>query len=137
MPPILVYTTVMSMTFTFQNSSFKVHQVSLDGTPWFRGKDVAVLLGYRDTRHAIRVNVEDDDKRHLCEVCSSAATSNDRNTIYINEAGVRRLVIKSQKQQASELAKQLGDQGGDAVPQKGDRDRGLYSRDADASHDPL
>ena len=31
----------------------------------------------------------------------------------------------------------VGDQGGVAVPQKGDRDRGLHSRDADASHDPF
>ena len=54
MPLIRRYTTVMSITFTFLNSGFKVHQVSLDGTPWFRGKDVAIILGYRDTRSAIR-----------------------------------------------------------------------------------
>ena len=98
----------MSVIFTFPNCSFKVHQISLDGTPWFRGRDVATLLGYTNTTQAIAKNVDVDDKRQLCEVCSSAATANDRNTIYINEAGVRRLVVKSQKPQASELAKQLG-----------------------------
>ena len=46
-------------------------------------------------------------------MCSSAlAVGVDRNdvkSIYINEAGVRRIVvIQSQKPQASELAKQLG-----------------------------
>ena len=45
-------------------------------------------------------------------MCSSALVAgrdqNDMKSIYINEAGVRRLVIKSQKPQASELAKQLG-----------------------------
>jgi very-short-patch-repair endonuclease len=102
----------MSITFTFKNGDNKVHQVSLDGTPWFKGKDVAMLLGYKDTTQAIRVNVGDDDKRQLCEVCSSAlavgAQPNEMQTMYINEAGVRRLVMKSQKPQASELAKQLG-----------------------------
>ena len=102
----------MSITITFQNTSRKVHQISLDGTPWFKGKDVAVLLGYANTTKAIISHVEDDDKRQLCEVCSSAqavgADRNEMKTIYINEAGVRRLVVKSQKPQASELAKQLG-----------------------------
>ena len=55
MPPILVYTAVMSITFTFQNSSFKVHQVSLDGTPWFRGKDVAVVAGYANAQKAPKI----------------------------------------------------------------------------------
>ena len=92
----------MSVTFALQNSSFKVHQVSLDGTPWFRGKDVANFLGYSNTKQA------SDNKRLLCEVCSRVLNANEKNTVYINEAGVRRLVIKSQKPQASKLAKELG-----------------------------
>jgi len=36
------------------------------------------------------------------------AQPSDMRTVYINEAGIRRLVLKSQKPQASELAKQLG-----------------------------
>ncbi len=110
-PYISLYTR-KSTTFSFQNSDHKVHQVSLDGTPWFRGKDVAMLLGYSNTNQALSKNVDNDDKRQLCEVCSSAlaagAQRNGMKTIYINEAGVRRLVVKSQKPQASELAKQLG-----------------------------
>ena len=102
----------MSITFTFQNSSFKVHQVSLDGAPWFKGNDVTIVLGYSRPRSAIKDHVDNDDKRQLCEVCSSAqaagAHPNDLKSIYINEAGVRRLVIKSQKPQASKLANQLG-----------------------------
>ena len=102
----------MSITFTLQNSSFKVRQVSLDGTPWFRAKGVALVLGYANTAKAVQAHVDNDDRRQLCEVCSSAqaagAQPNDLKTIYINEAGVRRLVVKSQKPQASELAKQLG-----------------------------
>ena len=42
---------------------------------------------------------------------SRVLVPNERNTVYINEARVRRLVIKSQKPQASELAKRLGVKG--------------------------
>ena len=98
----------MSETIIFQSSARKVHQVSLDGTPWFRAKDVAMLLGYTNTAKAVANHIDDGDKRQFCEVCSRVLTANDRNTIYINESGVKRLIIKSQKPQASELAKQLG-----------------------------
>ena len=102
----------MSITFTLQSSNHKIHQVSLDGTPWFRGKDVALLLGYTNTQQAIKDHVDNGDKRQLCEVCSSLRAAglrpSESKTVYINEAGVRRLTVKSQKPQASELAKQLG-----------------------------
>ena len=71
MPPILVYTTVMSIAFTFQNSGFKVHQVSLDGTLWFRGNDVALVLGYARPRSAVRDHVDEDDRRQ-CVRCAQA-----------------------------------------------------------------
>lgn len=98
----------MTTPLIIQNSSLKIHQIILDGTPWFRGKDVASILGYADTKKAISKHVDSDNKRQLCEVCSRAATAHDRNAIYINEEGVRRLVIKSQKPQASKLASELG-----------------------------
>ena len=55
----------MSISFTFQNSSHKVHQVSLDGTPWFRGNDVATILGYAAPRYAIRDHVPEKCKNTL------------------------------------------------------------------------
>ena len=65
MPLILRYIAVTSITFTFQNSGFKFHQVSLDGTPWFRGNDVALALGYSRPRSAIRDHVDEGDRRQL------------------------------------------------------------------------
>ena len=35
---------------------------------WFRGKNVATALGYLDTTHAIKNNVEDEDKYKLEEL---------------------------------------------------------------------
>ncbi len=33
-----------------------------DGEPWFRGAEAAAALGYKNTRQAIRVNVDEEDK---------------------------------------------------------------------------
>ena len=37
--------------------------VERDGEVWFVGKDVASVLGYSNTRDALRVHVDEDDKR--------------------------------------------------------------------------
>ena len=105
MPLTQVYTTVMSITFTFQNSSFKVHQVSLDGTPWFRGNDVALVLGYSRPRSTIRDHVDEDDGRQLCEVCSSALASDvDRNDkSRVCEPGSVRVIGRRQIEMYSRL----------------------------------
>ena len=72
----------MSITFSFQNSSIKVHQVNLDGTPWFKGKDVAGCLGYSNTEQAVKGHVQNDDKRLLCEVCSRVLTANKKYNLH-------------------------------------------------------
>ena len=53
----------MTQIQTFQNASFKVQCVCVSGEPWFRGRDVATVLGYANTTKAIINNVEEDDKQ--------------------------------------------------------------------------
>ncbi len=62
----------MAAIQTFQNSSFKVQCVCVDGNPWFRGKDVATVLGYADTKKAIAKNVDDDDRQTLSDLLALA-----------------------------------------------------------------
>ena len=53
---------------------------------YFRGKDVANCLGYRDTVSAIREHVDDEDKHKLEELWGGVLpclTSNEKNSIYI------------------------------------------------------
>ena len=57
----------MTQIQTFQYSSFKVKCVCTNGEPWFRGKDVAWVLGYIDTKKAIANHVDDDDKCNLSD----------------------------------------------------------------------
>ena len=63
----------MTAIQTFQNSNFKVQCVCVDGNPWFRGKDVATVLGYADTKKAIAKNVDDDDRQTLSDLLALAS----------------------------------------------------------------
>ena len=51
----------MTAIHTFQNPSFKVQCVCVDGNPWFRGTDVATVLGYVNTKQALIKTVDEDD----------------------------------------------------------------------------
>ena len=73
---------------------------------WFRGKDIAIALGYKDTQHAILNNVENEDKCKLEELGNlqdRLLTFNEKITIYINESGLYSLILKSQKQEAKQF----------------------------------
>lgn len=52
--------------FNFKNSQVRV--IELEGEPWFVGKDVATVLGYKNTRDAMNkhVDTEDNNIPHLC-----------------------------------------------------------------------
>ena len=94
----------MTTIQTFQNSNFKVQCICVDGSPWFRGKDVATVLGYADTKKAITKNVDDDDRQTLSDLLALVnegglserppksrgdseypLDSNAKNSVFINE----------------------------------------------------
>ena len=73
---------------------------------WFRGKDIAIALGYKDTDQAIRQHIEDEDKYKMEEISTlnfTGLTFNEQHTIYINESGLYSLILKSQKQEAKQF----------------------------------
>ena len=82
--------------------------INNDNDIYFRGKDVANYLQYADTTHAIKYNVDDEDKHKLDELWAennSALTSNEKNSIYINESGLYSLILRSNKEEAKYLKK--------------------------------
>ena len=93
----------------FENNILKcsIDCVIVDNNVWFRGKDVAKALGYTETTHAIKNNVEEEDKQKLeelyggCEI--TPLTFNEKNTIYINESGLYNLIMNSQKAEAKQF----------------------------------
>ena len=74
----------MTQIQTFQNSSFnrgKVQCACVSGEPWFRGKDVATVLGYANTKQAIIKNVDGDDKKKMEELGGLSERPLDANAL--------------------------------------------------------
>ena len=63
---------------------------------WFSGKDVAQLLGYKDTNQAIRKHVDHEDQKS----CPVETTGQVRWSNYINESGFYSLVLSSKLETA-------------------------------------
>lgn len=47
-------------TYIYNDQNIRV--VSVEGEPWFVGKDVAKVLGYKDTVNALKSHVDEEDK---------------------------------------------------------------------------
>lgn len=68
---------------------------------WFRGKDVASILGYKRTRDSLKDHVKLKNKYKLIELYENFRctlphlTFNEKNTIYINKVGLIELLICS------------------------------------------
>ena len=76
----------------FKNEEFgQVRTVTIDGEPWFVGKNIATALGYSDTDKAIRNHVDDEDK--LTRQIGGSGQS--RNMTIINESGLYSLILSS------------------------------------------
>lgn len=77
----------------FRNPDFgEVRTLSIDGEPWFVGKDVADILGYTNPRDALAKHVDDEDKNTVA-ICDG--TPGNPNTTVINESGLYSLVLSS------------------------------------------
>lgn len=68
--------------------------------PWFKAKEVAVFLGYKDTNDAIRKHVFNSNKLSWNDTPAIhrglASSANwQANTIFINEAGLYQLMFRS------------------------------------------
>ena len=68
-----------------------IRALSIDGEPWFVGKDVAQLLGYSNTKDALSRHVDPEDKGG-----SQITTPSGMQTMtVINESGLYSLVLSS------------------------------------------
>lgn len=77
---------------TFKNDEFgQVRTTTINGEPWFVGKDVTDILGYSNPRDALAKHVDDDDRN---TVAIRDGKGNPNQTI-INESGLYALIIGS------------------------------------------
>ena len=81
----------------FNSEEFgKIRTVTIEGEPWFVGKDVAEALGYSNTREAVLVHVESEDKADV----AIHDGSQNRNMVAINESGLYALIFGSKLESA-------------------------------------
>jgi prophage antirepressor-like protein len=76
----------------FSNSEFnQVRALTIDGEPWFVGKDIAKALGYADTYGALRKHIDPEDKQN----CQNDSFETPRGMTIINESGLYSLILSS------------------------------------------
>jgi prophage antirepressor-like protein len=76
-----------------------------NGEPWFKAKDAATVLKYKDADQAIRMHVAHDDKRqqgsfNLNPVKTTGLKGNWKIAKYINESGLYCLIFGSELDEA-------------------------------------
>lgn len=78
----------------FKNAEFgEIRTVTIDGEPWFVGKDVAKILDYSNTRKALADHVEEDDK--IDGVTIRDSIGRNQKPVFINESGLYSLILSS------------------------------------------
>lgn len=86
----------------FNNKEFgKVRVTTINNEPWFVGKEVAEILGYRNTRDALAKRVDDEDKKD--GVAIRDAIGRMQNTVIINESGLYALILSSKLPKAKKF----------------------------------
>lgn len=92
----------MNELIIFNNEEFgEIRTITIDGEPWFVGKDVAAALGYKNTKDALKSHTDEEDKKILqkSEITTLENIPNRGLTI-INESGMYALIFGSKLESA-------------------------------------
>lgn len=87
----------MNEIFNFHGQD--VRTVIINNEPYFVGKDVAEILGYTNTRQALKNHVDEDDKG----VSKCDTPGGKQDLVIINESGLYSLILSSKLPQAKEF----------------------------------
>lgn len=77
--------------FNFEGN--KVRTLKVDDEPYFVGKDVASILGYSNSRKALKDHVDEEDKNTV--TIRDGITRGNPNQTVINESGLYSLILSS------------------------------------------
>ena len=87
----------MNEIFNFRGQD--VRTVIINNEPYFVGKDVAEILGYTNSRQALKNHVDEDDKG----VSKRDTPGGKQDLVIINESGLYSLILSSKLPQAKEF----------------------------------
>lgn len=111
----------------FTNQQFgDIRALSIEGEPWFVGKDVALALGYTNPRKALADHVDAEDKLQNDGVTIRDPMGRDQKPTVINESGLYSLVLSSKLPSAKAFKRWITH---DVIPTI--RKTGGYVNDAD------
>ena len=86
----------MNKLMIFNNPEFgEIRTVEVNGEPWLVGKDVALALGYSDTKSALADHVDGEDKQIIQRGQIATLDIPNRGLTLINESGLYSLVLSS------------------------------------------
>ena len=92
---------------TFNNEEFgNVRTLTIEGEPWFVGKDIAECLGYTNTKKAIRDHIDNEDKIMGEQNVTPSITDNlgrKQYPTFINESGIYSLILGSKLESAKKF----------------------------------
>ncbi|HEM3661906.1 TPA: phage antirepressor [Streptococcus suis] len=84
----------------FKNEQFgQVQLVEINNEPWFVGKEIADILGYKNSRDALSKHVDEEDKG----VAKRDTLGGSQDQVIINESGLYSLILKSKLPQAKQF----------------------------------
>lgn len=102
--------------FNFKGN--EVRTLTIEGEPYFVGKEVAEILGYERPDNAVRNHVDAEDKL----MHSISASGQMRNMTVINESGLYSLILSSKLEKAKEFKRWVTNE---VLPSI--RKRGMYA----------
>lgn len=117
----------------FNNEEFgEVRTVTIDGEPWFVGKDVSEKLGYANINKAVAMHIDEEDKKVLDFKgfsqngnTSKLWSGNDfSNKIVVNESGLYSLIFGSKLESAKRFKHWVTDEVLPCI-----RKNGIYATD--------
>ncbi|CCA61374.1 anti-repressor Ant [Diadromus pulchellus ascovirus 4a] len=103
------FTKTLDEVFSFHDNSVKM--VGTLDQPWFKAKDVLKVLGYSEEKSATKSHIQrcvpDRYKKDLTDIfkggrigCGHPIDGNEGREVYINEPGLYRLIMRSNKPNA-------------------------------------
>ena len=88
----------------FENAEFgSIRTVEIDSTPYFVGKDVAEVLGYKNPNEAINEHLDSEDRLNSKTLSSFELDLGQRGGWLINESGLYSLILSSKLPKAKEF----------------------------------
>lgn len=87
--------------FNFENH--EVRSLLVDDEPWFVGKDVAEVLGYKNTKDALVKHVDSEDKEILKSQNATFENIPNRGMTIVNESGLYSLILSSKLESAKKF----------------------------------